>query len=470
MVLVDEVHMFPKDGNGRYKKLLQRLRELNPKVKLVGFTATPYRTASGLLTEGEDRIFTDLVYEVGIEQLIDQGYLSPLQSKVSKIQPNLSHIGKQNGDYVLSELQDEMMKDEIKLARTMDEILRYGSDRKSWIIFCTGVEHAEMVSTMLTGMDITNACITGDTPKDERDVSLQRFKARELRCLVNCNVLTTGFNAPNIDLLAMLRPTQSPGLYVQMVGRGSRLCDGKKDCLILDFSRNIHEHGPITEVVPPHLRKEKKDPAIKVCPNCEGVNKPRALECTQCGAPFPEPEKQDVELKHSSEPEDVDIMGKSLPRWIVIDRIFLGVHRKKDKPTSLRVEYSSITESVKEWVCVNHTGFAHEKAREWLTARGLEDMLRTTQPFIECDCGHLWGELKGSKIVCAKCNQEQRKHDLSDPNHIVHNLVMYHRWGKVPVPKTILAKKEGQFDRIMRCEYEDEKDNTPIDIDDEITY
>ena len=76
--------------------------------------------------------------------------------------------------------------------------------------------------------------------------------------MVNCDVLTTGFDAPNTDMIVMLRPTQSPGLYVQMMGRGMRIAEGKKDCLILDFAKNIERHGPINQIAPNQKGKRKK--------------------------------------------------------------------------------------------------------------------------------------------------------------------------------------------------------------------
>ncbi|GAG32575.1 unnamed protein product, partial [marine sediment metagenome] len=233
IILCDEVHLFPKDGEGQYQTLLKRLKELNSKIKLIGFTATPFRMLSGLLTEGDDCIFTDIVYEVGIETLIERKYLCNLRSKISEINVDLNGVGKSGGDYVTSQLEEAMTSDIKKVEKTIKEIIKYAGDRKSWIIFCTGLQHVDLVCRFLTESGIGNQSITGVTPKDERDQYIDDFKNGKIRCLVNCNVLTTGFNAPNIDLLVMLRPTQSPGLYTQMVGRGSRLSEGKEDCLVL---------------------------------------------------------------------------------------------------------------------------------------------------------------------------------------------------------------------------------------------
>ena len=126
-----------------------------------------------------------------------------------------------------------------------------GADRRSWLVFCCGVAHAMLVCAALHKRGIDAEVLTGAHGSTERDSIIARFKSGELRCLVNVNVLTTGFDAPNVDLLVMLRATQSPSLYVQMVGRGTRLHEGKKDCLVLDYGTNVERHGLIDDIQPP---------------------------------------------------------------------------------------------------------------------------------------------------------------------------------------------------------------------------
>lgn len=137
---------------------------------------------------------------------------------------------------------------------------------------------------------ISAETVTGDTPAPERDGILNAFKAGRLRCVTNANVLTTGFDAPGTDLIALLRPTKSVGLYVQMVGRGTRLAEGKDDCLVLDFAGNTARHGPIDTV-----DGRKKEPAedgkapIKTCPECKTINHASARHCIECDYEFPPP-------------------------------------------------------------------------------------------------------------------------------------------------------------------------------------
>jgi DNA repair protein RadD len=119
----------------------------------------------------------------------------------------------------------------------------YGHDRRSWLLFCAGVDHACHASEAVRARGVSCATIFGHTPKAERDRIIAAFKRGEVRALASMGVLTTGFDAPAVDLIAMLRPTKSTGLYVQMAGRGTRLAPGKDNCLVLDFAgmRGSHE-------------------------------------------------------------------------------------------------------------------------------------------------------------------------------------------------------------------------------------
>ena len=216
---------------------------------MIGFTATPYRLDSGMLHEGKGALFTDIAYEVSVRQLIDDGYLCPLVSKAAETKLDVSGVGSRGGEFIPGQLQAAVDLPEITEA-AIDEVVRLGADRRSWLAFCAGVEHATHVAEAIRARGFTAATIFGDTPKPERDRIIAAFKRGEIRALASMGVLTTGFNAPGVDLIAMLRPTKSTGLYVQMAGRGTRLAPGKADCLVLDFAGNVARHGPIDAVKP----------------------------------------------------------------------------------------------------------------------------------------------------------------------------------------------------------------------------
>ena len=181
-----------------------------------------------MLHEGKGALFTDIAYEVSVRQLIDDGYLCPLVSKAAETRLDVSGVGSRGGEFIPGQLQAAVDLPEITEA-AIDEVVRLGADRRSWLAFCAGVEHATHVAEAIRARGFSAATIFGDTPKPERDRMIAAFKRGEIRALASMGVLTTGFNAPGVDLIAMLRPTKSTGLYVQMAGRGTRLAPGKDE-------------------------------------------------------------------------------------------------------------------------------------------------------------------------------------------------------------------------------------------------
>lgn len=212
LVLIDEAHLVPKDGDGMYRTLLEGLRYERPDMRVAGFTATPYRLNGGRLDEGDNQLFDETVYSYGIGAGIKDGWLSPLRSKAGETTIDVSGVAKSGGEFVGRALEAAVDTDDIT-AGAVREILRFGEHRRSWLVFCAGVGHAHHVRDALRAVGVTCETITGDTPSGDRARYISEFKAGRIRCLTNANVLTTGFDAPSVDLVAMLRPTMSPGLY-----------------------------------------------------------------------------------------------------------------------------------------------------------------------------------------------------------------------------------------------------------------
>jgi DNA repair protein RadD len=212
LIFIDECHLLSPNGESMYQTFIAGLKQINPHLRVIGFTATPYRMKSGLLTEGNDALFTDVATEVTIQDLLEAGYLCRLVSKASLIQADLSEVRITAGEYNTKDAEEAM--DKMSLTESaIEEIKTLASTRKSWLIFCTGVKHAEHFRDALRRHDISAETVTGETPKEERTDIIRRFKAGDIRALTNANVLTTGFDAPQVDCLVLLRPTQSPGLY-----------------------------------------------------------------------------------------------------------------------------------------------------------------------------------------------------------------------------------------------------------------
>ncbi|MGH6885919.1 MAG: DEAD/DEAH box helicase [Geminicoccales bacterium] len=245
LVLVDEAHLVPGQANATYRRLLRDLTRINPHLKTIGLTATPYRLDSGMLHTGPDSLFDDIAFEVSVRELIDQGYLAPLISKQTSTQLDVSGVATRGGEFIAGQLEAAVDQDPVTQA-AIDEVVAYGRDRRSWLLFCAGVDHACHVSEAVRARGVSCATIFGHTAKTERDRIITAFKRGEVRALASMGVLTTGFNAPAVDLIAMLRPTKSTGLYVQMAGRGTRLAPGKDNCLVLDFAATSPATGRST--------------------------------------------------------------------------------------------------------------------------------------------------------------------------------------------------------------------------------
>ncbi|MBR4894988.1 MAG: DEAD/DEAH box helicase [Clostridia bacterium] len=244
LIIVDEAHLIAPDGDGMYRTFLKDMKVINPHVRVIGLTATPFRLKGGLICQPEN-ILNEVCYEAGLKEMIAQGYLAPLVSKAGRTEANLENLHIRGGEFIGDEMAAAMDNDEI-VSSACREIVELTRNRKSVLIFTTSVEHCKHVAEKIheySGREC--AVVTGETPAGERADIIARFKGETvpadlfgtpqppLKFLANVNVLTTGFDAPNTDCVVLLRPTNSAGLLIQMVGRGTRLSPetGKTNCL-----------------------------------------------------------------------------------------------------------------------------------------------------------------------------------------------------------------------------------------------
>lgn len=369
LVIVDEAHLIPHKAEGMYRKLLDDLTLANPYIKIIGYTATPFRMQSGRLDQGDGRIFGRIAYEVGISDLIEWGYLSPLIHKGMQTKIDTDGVKTIAGEFSKKGLASAVDRAEVtRLA--VDEIVDYGRNRKSWLAFGVSVEHAEHIRDEIRARGYSAETIHGGTPGKERDRIIEDFKAGKIRCLTNCDVLTTGFNVPHVDLLAILRPTKSPGLWVQICGRGTRLADGKTDCLVLDFGQNSARHGPVDKIAGKAARVsgEPGDTPVKECPECHTLSLIASRECPDCGYEFPPP-KPNFDATAS----DAPILSTQQKAFSVdVDAVDYTRWKKPGKPDSVRVEYQCGIRQFQEWLCLDHDGYARSKARIWMRDHGCE--------------------------------------------------------------------------------------------------
>lgn len=375
LVIIDEVHLVPTAGEGMYRAFLDDLRSINPKLRMVGMTATPYRTGEGALCR-PDGLFQQICYTAPIPRLIEQGYLSRIISNVGDASADTSKLHVRAGEFINSELE-QLFDVPAVVKAACAEIVAKSVGRQSILVFCSGVEHAKHVAqeiSTLTGERC--GTVTGDTLPMERANLLADFKARRLRWMTNVDVLTTGFDAPCIDCIAILRATCSPGLFSQICGRGFRLFAGKADCLILDFGENILRHGPLDAI--DFGKPKKKNPdaeaPTKKCINCEQDVPLSAAVCPFCGFQFPP-----RELKHGEEADKLAQILSKPQDWLV-EEVNMSRHRKARGvgPDTLQVDYicriagyegNLALEKISEWVCLDHDGWAGQKAQAWWRKR-----------------------------------------------------------------------------------------------------
>ncbi|EGQ8796274.1 DEAD/DEAH box helicase [Vibrio parahaemolyticus] len=275
LLVIDECHRVPDDKNSSYQKVITHLRELNPGIKVLGLTATPYRLGMGWIyqyhTRGqvrteESRFFRDCIFELPIRYLLDENFLTPARMMDAPVLSyDFSQLKPANtGRYKEAEM--DMVIDKAKRAtpQIVEQIIQYARERKGVMIFAATVRHAQEIHGLLPEGETD--IVIGDTPTPERDAIIQAFKNREIKYLVNVSVLTTGFDAPHVDLIAILRPTESVSLYQQIVGRGLRLSEGKNECLVLDYAGNSYD------LYQPEVGDPKPDSTSEIitipCPAC----------------------------------------------------------------------------------------------------------------------------------------------------------------------------------------------------------
>lgn len=370
--VVDECHLVnPKVGT-MYEQYLSYIRKINPRFKLIGLSATPYRLGMGLVTDGG--LFTDVCFDItGLEafnRLIAEGYLVPLLPKKTHGEIDVSGVAIQGGEFNLQQLQ-EVVDDDKATWSSLQELVYYGQDRASWLIFAAGVKHAIRITEMLEQMNVPVACVHSKMPDIQRDINISAFKAGRVRAIVNNNVLTTGFDHPPIDMIGMLRPTNSPGLWVQMLGRGTRpsLETGKQNCLVLDFAGNTARLGPINDPRIPKRRGKKKGTApVRLCPKCGYYMHASVTQCPVCGKEFPR--GQDLtEASKLALIRETGLGGAPVVETHQVHRIVYSRWEKIGRPDSIKVAYHCGLSMFREWICLEHGGYAAKKARDWWRER-----------------------------------------------------------------------------------------------------
>lgn len=278
LLVIDECHRVSPVEDAGYRRVIDRLREANPRLKVLGLTATPYRLGQGFIyhrhhhgmVRGEaDCFFQACVFEQPLRLMVKQGYLAePRRVDVAVERYDFSALAPGTSGLFREEALNRVVAGHRATPGIIADVVARAADRQGVMLFAASVAHAEEVLGYLPAEEA--ALITGETPASERERLIDAFKARALKYLVNVAVLTTGFDAPHVDLIAILRPTESVSLYQQIIGRGLRLSPGKRDCLVLDYAGNPWDlYAP--EVGSPRPDADS-EPVQVECPACGHAN------------------------------------------------------------------------------------------------------------------------------------------------------------------------------------------------------
>lgn len=409
LVLVDECHLISPTETTMYQRFINALAVSNPLIKVVGFTATPWRMGHGKLIDPVDgpngptpSLFSDVCFDItgtsAFNRLIAEGYIAPLIPKKTRLEISIEGVHIRGGEFISSELELAVDKDDIS-ANAVREAMEY-DDRKCWLCFTAGVNHAINVAEIMNSMGVSAVAIHSKLTTAERDDAIKKFKAGVYRCAVNNNVLTTGFDHPPIDLILVLRHTMSAVLWVQLLGRGTRPYDPanpgdvntvafpnkKENCLVLDYANNTPRLGQINDPVVPRKKGVGTGEApVKLCPKCECWVHAGLRFCdgtlkngAKCNHEF----VFDHHLNANA--GSIDLIKGDLPIVEVfnVDIISFTRHQKLTNPPTVRVSYLCGLREFSEWVCIEHTNYAGRKAREWWRQRSDSEPPASVEEFL----------------------------------------------------------------------------------------
>lgn len=441
-MLIDEVHLVGVKATGQYRTVIANRRQVNPDMRLIGLTATPSRSDQGYLTEGDDALFTAICCNISVRRLIDEYWLARPITGVASASVNTDGISIVNHDFAAKELELASDVDKINDAVAADVAGQLQAGRKGAMVFGTSVAHACRLRNALRMAGVSCDVVTGATSRGERDAIYAAFKAQRLQALVSMDVLTTGFDDPHVDVVAIVRATMSSTLFVQMGGRGGRpmyacgmpahdstveyrreqMALGPKPngFVLLDYGGNLARHGPLDDIrVKSKSSKGDGDAPVKLCPKCQAMCAASARECLHCGFEFPAPTRKANDRPSSLPALSIDMPApppKQPPVKHDVGRVEWAKHQKYGddtaKPT-LRIDYFPpgalvVRKIVSEWVCIEHedvSPFAFRQAFKWWANNvGTEMPACVDDAIAVLDAGYL-------KPIMAVVTQKDKKWD-----------------------------------------------------------
>lgn len=294
VLMIDECHLLSDKSTGMYKTFIQGLKSQNPELRIFGFTATPFRMDMGHLCKGDtfNDVFYNISYGDDFTKLIKEGYLSHLKGIQPEQELDLSKVEMTKNEFKEGSLDHFVNRSEIT-KKIVTETIQWASGRKKGLAFCVSKSHAEDMSSRFNQAGLKATFIHSELSAELRAQRLADYKKGNYTLITNVGVLTTGFDAPDIDYILMARPTRSPSLHIQMLGRGMRPHPDKRDCLVLDYGGNIKRLGFVNDVSLPQKNTSGSDVAkVKSCKKCSAFIALSAKKCSFCGAEVQSKPKQ----------------------------------------------------------------------------------------------------------------------------------------------------------------------------------
>lgn len=368
LILIDEVHALSDNEKSMYQKTISKLKEKNKDIRMIGYTATPYKTGKGSLLDGKN--FHKIIYDISgwekYNRLVDEGFLAKMISKPLENLIDLQDVDIEKGEYNISQLQEAVKKNDVTV-KAVKEAVRLSTGRKKWLVFASGIEHVIEITNMLNICGISATCVHSKQKDEVNDKNLDDYENDVYTAIVSNGILTTGFDCPRIDFLICLRPTMSVSLWIQMLGRGGRPWNPFKiNCLVLDFAYNCIRLGCINDPIIPKAKKAGKGEApTKLCPECNCANHLSARQCFFCGAIFVIQKK----LMKNASAERIIRTADTEPKYAKCLRVSYDLRISKGSNYLLityHCEGIKLTDfympEKKEW-------WAKDKAREWWSSR-----------------------------------------------------------------------------------------------------
>lgn len=389
IVMIDEADLVSPKDDALYNKFLETLRESSPHLRVVGFTASPWRLGTGCLTNLPlwSEIVINLTQGDEFMWFIDNGYLSPLINKAGVNQLDVSDISMKMGEFDDKSLQAATDTHEMNNA-VVSEALKYGADRKHWICFSAGVLHGQHLAKIFNSRGIPTEMLCGKDSMEHRNEVEDRWRSGEIRCVVNAGLYGRGFDFPGIDMIIFARATQSPALWLQSCVRGSRVAPGKKNCLIIDMVGNTDRLGPINAIRTPAPRRKGDGPPgdspLKICPICYSYRPIQEKVCGDCGTQFPPPKT----MRKTASDKDILVRsnnGEPIIEDFRVSGIKYKSHLSKADKLSLKVTYNCVTQRYHEYLNFgSENAFMNRKAEAWWTYRnGQEPVPETVDEAVE---------------------------------------------------------------------------------------